>query len=390
MSENMPVSPINEIEILRERVFELRERVEDNEETLVEKDMLIRDYWTRIQRMRLSSRLKLMLNPFQRTEATRNKEKANWQSTLNRIFSSRTLSFTIKMACDNWHVAPYWGDYHFAVSLRKALMRLGCRVRIETFNEWWNGLSDKSDVVLVLRGLRKYRPKSGQVNLLWNISHPAKVFLSEYKSYDHVFVASESLADKLKMDLASKVTTLLQCTDESTFYRTTDVVRNRLLFVGNSKGIRRQIIDDVLPTSHELAVYGLEWDGLLEPQYWKGKYIPNEDLRKYYSGAGIVLCDHWEDMRRAGIISNRVFDALACGSIVVTDDVERITSIFPDCVFVYRSKDELKRIIDNILIQKDDKSDARILISRKILADHTFRMRAVEIVKVAKALIKNP
>ena len=41
-----------------------------------------------------------------------------------------------------------------------------------------------------------------------------------------------------------------------------------------------------------------------------------------------MLADHWDDMREHGFISNRIYDALACGAVVVSDDVAGLDGRF--------------------------------------------------------------
>ncbi len=65
---------------------------------------------------------------------------------------------------------------------------------------------------------------------------------------------------------------------------------------------------------------------LIDPRFVRGESIPNADLGRYYSSAAIVLNDHWDDMRAEGFISNRLYDALACGAFVISDHVEGIAS----------------------------------------------------------------
>ena len=49
-----------------------------------------------------------------------------------------------------------------------------------------------------------------------------------------------------------------------------------------------------------------------------GRSIPNRRLAAAYAGAGVVLNDHWDDMRAGGFVSNRLFDAVASGARVVS------------------------------------------------------------------------
>ena len=91
-------------------------------------------------------------------------------------------------------------------------------------------------------------------------------------------------------------------------------------------------------------MYGNGWDKHgLDARHLRGGYIPNEDLRRFYSSASIVLNDTWEDMRAAGFISNRIYDALACGAFVLSDDVAGLADEFDGGVAVYRDEAGLAR-----------------------------------------------
>ena len=90
--------------------------------------------------------------------------------------------------------------------------------------------------------------------------------------------------------------------------------------------IRRRIVDDLAGTTHDLADVRPRTGrpDLVDPRFVKGEGIPNAELRRYYSAADIVLNDHWDDMRTEGFISNRIYDALACGAFVISDHIEGI------------------------------------------------------------------
>jgi spore maturation protein CgeB len=157
------------------------------------------------------------------------------------------------------------------------------------------------------------------VNLLWHISHPDLVSPALYDRYDRVFVASDAFAAQMAPRASVPVTALHQATDPERFKPDPTGPRHELLFVANSRSVRRRIVDDLAGTKHDLAVYGRNWrPDLIDPRYVKGEGIPNADLARYYSSAAIVLNDHWEDMRAEGFISNRIYDALACGAFVIS------------------------------------------------------------------------
>jgi glycosyltransferase involved in cell wall biosynthesis len=66
-------------------------------------------------------------------------------------------SFAIKIACPSEAVREEWGDYHFARSLAEALLRLGCRSRIDYLPSW-NDPDATCEIDLVLRGLERFAP----------------------------------------------------------------------------------------------------------------------------------------------------------------------------------------------------------------------------------------
>jgi len=55
-------------------------------------------------------------------------------------------------------------------------------------------------------------------------------------------------------------------------------------------------------------------------------YIPNEELPAVYASVGVLLNDHWQTMRERGFVSNRLFDALACGTPVISNTFRRSPS----------------------------------------------------------------
>src|SRR5262249_30060768 len=119
---------------------------------------------------------------------------------LKRILLHRARNFyriAFKIAAPTRREIKHWGDYHFARSLGRCFAAKGHSFRIDCLDEWERPESFGDDVVIVLRGLGRYRPKAGQINLMWNISHPDKVPDEEYEEFDHVFVASSSLATVL-------------------------------------------------------------------------------------------------------------------------------------------------------------------------------------------------
>ena len=245
------------------------------------------------------------------------------------------IKVAIKAPVPSWDQALQWGDYHFAVALAKALRNCGLAVRIDLLPDWYTPAATQDDVCLVLRGLSEYMPSSSQFNIMWNISHPDKVSHDEYDNYDHVFVASESHAREISKHISSPVTPLLQATDPDRFFNPKAEQKDgTILFVGNSRKIARPSVISAINQGLDISIYGSLWEGIVDGQFVKGDHIANNDLARFYASAGVVLNDHWSDMRDKGFISNRLFDAVATGAIVITDSVEGLDEVFTKNVLV--------------------------------------------------------
>ena len=54
-----------------------------------------------------------------------------------------------------------------------------------------------------------------------------------------------------------------------------------------------------------------------------------------YSSVGVLLNDHWQSMHEWGFVSNRLFDALACETPVISDDLPEIAELFDGAVLTY-------------------------------------------------------
>ncbi|MFC7695015.1 glycosyltransferase [Paeniroseomonas aquatica] len=237
------------------------------------------------------------------------------------------LRVAIKIGCPKLERADGWGDWYFANSLRRELEARGHAVRIDCLDDWYSPQSASDDVCLTLRGLDRYQPKPGQINLLWIISHPDKVTVEEINGYDRCFAASAKFVRTFADLVKCPISVLPQCTDSRIFFPAEnateqDMESQPVVFVGNSRGVSRPVVRAAAEAGVGLQVHGGGWAALLPESIVKSQLIQNDELGDLYRGARVVLNDHWEDMRRWEIVSNRIFDAVACGRPVISDDCE--------------------------------------------------------------------
>lgn len=276
-----------------------------------------------------------------------------------------------------------WGDYHFAHALARALERAGQEVAVDPLDSWYRASGRLDDVVLVLRGLHRYRPVPGQLNVLWVISHPELVTTDELKEADLAFAASSSWAAE-QSEAGVAVEPLLQCTDPEVFApgRGTPGTGWPVLFVGNTRGTRRPLVEAAARLRPDLAVIGSGWEHRLAPAQLKGRYLANEQLAAAYRSAGVVLNDHWQEMGAAGFLSNRLFDLTAAGARWISDPVPGLTQVFPTGR-VATDESELERLLaDPAALPAEPELAAAAAATRR---DHSFDARAGALVAAVQA-----
>ncbi len=304
-------------------------------------------------------------------------------------FVEHRFQFAIKVAAPSERAAQSWGDYHFAKALQRCLIERGQAARVDILPQWYRPESLADDVVIALRGVKRYIPNPAHINIMWHISHPEGIKLGEFLQFDHVFVASQSRARELgNGKLGGRAETLLQAYDPSRFYRDEQpgTKAHDVLFVGNSRFAYRPIIFDALSAGLPLSVYGANWSGLLPDGVVKNSHVLNEELRRYYSGCKVLLNDHWDDMRRNGFISNRLFDAAACGTCIVTDPIAGVDEIFGDSVFTYETAEQLGSIVRRLLADDDLRRHHGDAARQCVQDSFDFDARAATIIARAKKI----
>ena len=307
------------------------------------------------------------------------------ESRLTVVESPRPLRWAIKNPAPS---VPNerWGDTHFAHALARALRAEGHVVVVDHHGAWERSTARHDDVALVLRGPRPFSPTPEQVSIGWVISHPETMTREEAASYDVLLAASVPWSQARSAEWDLPVRPLLQATDPELFHpgRGVPDTGADVLFVGSSRGEYRPIVRDALDADLPLTVYGANWDGIIPPQHVAAAYLDNAEVGAAYASAGIVLNDHFEDMRREGFLSNRLFDAVAAGARVVSDDVQGLGGLFGDAVQVYRDPEDLRRLCDpSTWEERFGPPERRVVNARRVGQEHSFTARARVLIDLA-------
>jgi len=135
-----------------------------------------------------------------------------------------------------------------------------------------------------------------------------------------------------------------------------------------------------------VSVYGVGWHDFLPADRISGEFLANDELPAAYASAGAVLNDHWPDMAAEGFLSNRLFDAAACASRIVTDEATGLTDVFGDGPRTYRDVDDLRRLLGADLDAEFPGRDERLRLASRIAEHHSFDARAAVLIDRAREL----
>ncbi len=173
--------------------------------------------------------------------------------------------------------------------------------------------------------------------------------------------------------------------------------RVRLLYVANQwpDFPVRKTVDYAQKSGIRLAVFGDNWDGILDGSYasWlQARQIPGDELKYYYSSADIVLNDTREDMIEAGFISNRIFDATACKAFVISDYMPEIEEIYGDAVPMYKNRREFRELVEYYLAHPEErraKAERAYQITMARFTDEKIIGQMAEILRRRVVEVKN-
>ena len=291
------------------------------------------------------------------------------------------IAFTV--AAPSEKVASRWGDWHLAQAFARALRGRGHVVRVQTFDRRDDLAGRSCDVHCVVRGLASVRRTPGQAHTIWVISHPEQITDHECDAADLVFVASTRFADELRARTRTPVEVMLQATDITRFRPVPPqpVHAHDVAVVAKSRDVFRTAVADAIAGGVRPAIYGSGWEPFVDSSLVVRDYVTNEELPAVYSSVGVLLNDHWQTMHAWGFVSNRLFDALACETPVISDDLPEIAELFDGAVLTYRDAAQLPELIELTLA---DRVGARARAARGrelIAARHTFDHRAAQFVE---------
>lgn len=297
------------------------------------------------------------------------------------------MTWSVVVSAPRPPAGDQWGDTIFARDLVAALERAGQRASVVFRGGAQSAARESDDVVLVLRGLTRVVPRRGRATwLLWVISHPELVETDEPGEYDAAFAASAHWSRAGEFGVP--VIPLLQATAPERFHPGAAPADSgpALLFVGSTRGEYRPAVRAAVEAGLDVSVHGVGWEQFLPPERIAGEFVAPVDLPAAYASAGIVLNDHWPDMAREGFLSNRLFDATATATRVLSDPAEGMSDVFGDVVRTAATESELVRLLSGNRDVEFASSEERLALAERISREHSFDARASELIEKVRTL----
>ena len=80
-----------------------------------------------------------------------------------------------------------------------------------------------------------------------------------------------------------------------------------------------------------------------------------------------------------GFVSNRLFDALACETPVISEHLTEIAELFDGAVMTYRQPAELRTLIESVLEDRDGARERAARGRALVEQQHTFDHRSAQL-----------
>ena len=292
--------------------------------------------------------------------------------------------WSLRIGAPGGRAAARWGDTPVADALARELRAHGAVVRGVGRDAWGSAADRAADVTLHLKGRGVAPTADAQTNLIWVMSHPSEVAPGELDAADLVLAGSELLAERYRASTGTPVVVMPQAADARRFTAGPHdpAAASRVLFIGNTRSVARPSVLGAVDAGLPLTLVGSGWERYVDPSLVARDHVPYDELAAWYRSADVVLNDHWEDMARWGLVSNRVFDVLACGGAVVSDEVPGMADLLDDAVPTFTGRNDVGAVVRDVLADPGGRTARAERGRHAVLAAHTWEHRAATLVSL--------
>ncbi|MEO1352481.1 MAG: glycosyltransferase [Cyanobacteria bacterium J06635_15] len=280
------------------------------------------------------------------------------------------------------------GDYFTAAELGQCLHRkFGCQVSYLPLGQWYQ--LPGVDVVIAMRDefepgeIEVQEPHLIKIAWLRNWFERWADF-DQLSEFDVLACSSSSAADYIQASLSLPTQILRIATNPRRFTPGTGLEAPTVdyVFTGSFWGVKRDISDCLFPdklTQYAGAVYGHGWQS--EPVFsgiYKG-FLKYEDLPAVYRSSKVVIDDANHATKDFGSVNSRVFDAIAAGSLPITNGELGAHETFGSLLPTYSSRETLESQLHRYLTDTALLDKTVSALRQEVLTHHTYDVRADEL-----------
>ena len=279
------------------------------------------------------------------------------------------------------------GDYFTAMELGTSLRKLFRWEVVWLPKEDWYKVGDANAIVAMTDHYDPTLLGAAATNLIkicwmrnWFDRWAAKPF---FPMWDIRLISSKRAADYIR-EKHGFSSTILPLATNNTRFRPREVEKlYDYVFTGSYWGAPRDI-EEIDPAAIGLrfALFGKKWEQ--HPQFsafYKG-FLPYHAMAKVYNQSRLLVDDANTATKKWGSMNSRIFDALAAGTLVITNNVLGSEELFENRLPTYDSPQALQGILRNYLNDPALYQNTLEDLRSSVLLHHTYELRARELASI--------
>lgn len=322
------------------------------------------------------------------TELTENQQRrAAYQEVIDGAFADgRRETITFCVYTDDLDEGR--GDLFVAVGLALAMIDRGFGVRIVARDRWH--CMEPSDIVIGL--LPTFDPSLAKDawKVAW-VRNKTETWASgdHLAAYDQVIASSELALNRLRRAaphaegvLPIGVDVDLFCPPDDESARTSVAVTTAN-FWGSVRDVHRALMD--LPDDADVVMFGSAKNAPDELKRWHQGSVSYFAIPAAYQRAGIVIDDMEPSTIGYGTANSRLFEAAACGALVISNGALGATKAGIDGVPVYRDAEDLASLLADLRADPTALAAAAAHLRHQVHEHHSWRARAASLERLLDA-----
>lgn len=284
-----------------------------------------------------------------------------------------------------------FGDLYTAKELAQELERAGWSTSLlPRYGSGW--YEDQTQYDLIISLLPTFDPRQrpdSPIAIAWVRNWPTRwAEQLTTGSFDVTAIASQGFAAHLPPISGALVAPLATNPDRFSAGPPSPDLEARLVLTAN-RWREDRTLDQVRPNEDgELVLFGKGWDDAdLTGIDWRG-HLDYDRLAELYRSADVVVDITVEPNVPA--VNARVFDALAVGTVVLSDNVEGSREVFGGRLPVFTDNATFRSTYIRLL---ENRHDTRRLVAElrtSVLAEHTYRRRIEAFLEAARSSVLRP